>query len=76
MRVPVEINPKTQQYRGKKLREIREKRNLSQEDVANAVGISVTYYASIERGGENPTESVLEKLCKVLRIKSSEILPF
>lgn len=72
----VEVNPKSQQYTGKKLKEIRERRNLSQEEVANASGISITYYAGIERGEENPTYAVLESLCKMLKIKSSEILPF
>lgn len=72
----VKPSPKTQEYRGRKLRETRELRNLLQEEVAKAVGISTTYYASMERGSKNPTESILEKLCTVLKIKSSEILPF
>lgn len=74
--MPVEINHKSQLEFGKRLREIRERRRLFQEDVAKAVGISITYYAGIERGEENPTYSVLEQICKVLKVKSSEILPF
>lgn len=74
--MPVEINHKSQLEFGKKLREIREQRRLFQEDVAKSVGISITYYAGIERGEENPTYSVLEQICKVLKVKSSEILPF
>ena len=76
MFMPVPINTKDRQEFGKKLREIRERKNFFQEDVAKAVGISVTYYAGIERGEENPTFSVLGQLCKVLKIKSSEVLPF
>lgn len=76
IKMSVKPNSKTQEYRGKKLREIRERRNLSQEEVAKAVGISTTYYASMERGTKNPTESLLEKLCQVLKIKVSDILPF
>lgn len=72
----VGVNPKSQQYTGKKLKEIRERKNMSQEEVAKAADISVTHYAGIERGEENPTYAVLESLCKTLRIKSSEILPF
>ncbi len=72
----IEVNPKSQQYTGKKLKELRENRGMSQEEVANASGISVTYYAGIERGEENPTYAVLESICKSLKIKSSEILPF
>lgn len=72
----VSLNQKSHQKSGQKLREIREKRNLSQEEVANLSGISVTYYAGIERGEENPTMAVLEQICKALHIKSSQILPF
>lgn len=72
----VDINPKDQQHTGKKLKEIRERRNLSQEEVAQATGVSVTYYAGIERGEENPTYRILGSLCRALKIKSSEILPF
>jgi transcriptional regulator with XRE-family HTH domain len=72
----VEVNIKTQLQIGRRLREIRERKNLSQEEVAKGVGISVTYYAGIERGEENPTIAVIEHICKALRIKSSDILPF
>ncbi len=72
----VHANEQSQQKMGKKLRDIRERKRLFQEEVAKAVGISITYYAGIERGEENPTFAVLEKLCNVLKIKSSDILPF
>ena len=72
----VKINKTTQQYIGKKLRDLREDKKLSQENVADAVGISNTYYAGIERGEENPTVAVIEELCKLYKIKSSDILPF
>ena len=69
-------NPKSQQKFGENLREIRSGLQLSQEEVAKASGISVTYYAGIERGEENPTFAVIENICKALKIKSSQILPF
>lgn len=72
----VSINSKTQQEIGKKLREVRVRKNLSQEEVADATGISSTYYAGIERGEENPTISVLQHICKALKIRLSEISPF
>ena len=70
------IDVKTQQEIGKNLREIRDRKHLLQEEVANAAGISITYYAGIERGEENPTISVIQNICKALEVKSSEILPF
>lgn len=72
----VAINPKSQLEFGKKLRKIRENKGLSQEEVAREVGISTNYYAGLERGEENPSFAVLEKICDVLKVKSSEILPF
>ena len=72
----VKVNKTTTYYIGNKLRELRENKKLSQESVAEAVGISNTYYAGIERGEENPTMAVIEALCDVLKVKSSNILPF
>ena len=51
-------------------------KQLSQKVVAKAIGISVTYYAGIERGEENPTFAVIENICKALKVKSVQILPF
>lgn len=69
-------NLKSQSKFGENVREIRERKQLSQEEVAKMIGISVTYYAGIERGEENPTFAVLENMCKALSVKSSQILPF
>lgn len=76
MKMKHEANPKTQQYIGRKIREARERRNFIQQEVADAVGISITHYAGIERGEENPTLTVIENICKALKVKSSDILPF
>ncbi len=70
------VNDKTQQEIGRKLREVRERKSLLQEEVAKTAGISSSYYARIERGEENPSTTVLENICKALKIKSSDILPF
>jgi len=69
-------NKKSQEEIGKNLRRIRERIGLSQEEVANASHISTTHYAGIERGEENPTSSVIESICKALKIRSSEVLPY
>ena len=61
---------------GKKLKEVRLKLGFKQSDVAKKADISVNYYARIERDEENPTIETLEKITKVLKVKSSDILPF
>lgn len=61
---------------GKNIRKVRERFGLTQASVAERAGIHVNYYARIERGEENPSFEVLERVAKALRVKSSEILPF
>lgn len=67
---------KSQKSFGKNLRTVREGKGLSQEEAAKLSNISTTHYAGIERGEENPTFSVIENICKALKVKSSEVLPF
>jgi transcriptional regulator with XRE-family HTH domain len=74
--MPVDINRRSLEEFGRKVREIRDKKRWTQEEVAKNVGISETYYAGIERGEQNLTFSVMEKICKVLNVRSSQILPF
>lgn len=64
---------KSQKETGEKLREIRERKGLSQEEVAKASGMSASYYARIERGEENFTNSYIRAICKALNIKLSEV---
>ena len=55
---------------GHKLRTLREKARLTQAEVAAKAGISVNYYARIERGEENPTWVKIEHIKKALGVKS------
>ena len=57
----------------KKLREARERMNLTQEEVAQKAKISVNYYARIERGELMPGFEKLRDLQKVLKIKSLKL---
>jgi len=49
---------------------------LTQFEVAKKVGTDVTYYAKLERGESVPSLKMLEKVLKVLKLKSSDVLPF
>ena len=49
---------------------------LTQLEVAEKVGTDVTYYAKLERGESVPSLKMLEKVLKVLKLKSSDVLPF
>jgi transcriptional regulator with XRE-family HTH domain len=55
---------------GQQLKTLREKAKLTQAEVATKVGITVNYYARIERGEENPTWVKIEHIKKALGVKS------
>lgn len=61
---------------GKNIKKARENVGLTQEQVAEKAGVHVSYYSRIERGVVNPSYEVLESIFKVLKVKSSDILPF
>lgn len=61
---------------GSNLKRIREKKELTQVEVAERAGINPQYYPRIERGEINITIDKLYKIIKALRIRSSDILPF
>lgn len=55
---------------GQQLKTLREKAGLTQAQVATKAGITVNYYARIERGEENPTWVKIEHIKKALGVKS------
>jgi len=61
---------------GDKITQIREKKNIRQIDVAKKGGLNANYYAKVERGESSLSVITLDKVCKGLGVKSSEILDF
>ncbi len=59
---------------GKRLKELRSARNLTQEQVAERIEVDRSYMGFLERGERNPTLSKLIKLSKVLDVNLSELL--
>ena len=66
----------TAQQKSENLVKAREKLGLTQAQVAEEVGVNANWYARFERGEEKPSLTTLEKIAKVLKIKSSDILSF
>ena len=58
---------------GSKIRRLREKRGLSQEEFAEVCGLHRTYIGSVERGERNLTVASLETIAKALKISVSEL---
>jgi len=61
---------------GNNIKEIREKAQLTQAQVADKADIHVNYFARLERGEVNPSAEILKNIAKALDVKSSDILPF
>lgn len=59
---------------GKNVRRVRLERGLSQEALADEVGLAVTYVGQMERGIRNPTLKVVEDLAKALKVKPLDLL--
>lgn len=69
-------NVKIRKELGEKLRNAREKSQLTQAEVAENAEITVTYYAMAERGEVNPSFDILHKLIKIFKVKPTEIIPY
>ncbi len=59
---------------GKKLREIRLKKKLSQGDVARILGVHRSYISGLERGRRNPSLLTVHKVAKALGVSTNELL--
>ncbi|MBI1330265.1 MAG: helix-turn-helix domain-containing protein [Alphaproteobacteria bacterium] len=59
---------------GLNVRRYRKERGLSQEALADAVGLAVTYVGRIERGVRNPTLEVVERFAKILHVEPLDLL--
>ena len=56
------------------LRKLRVAKGLSQERLGLEAAIARTYVSRLERGLENPTVGVLDRLAKALAVKTVELL--
>ncbi len=61
---------------GKRIKELRNKMGISQEELAFRSSIHRTYIASVEVGKRNLTVTVLEKIVNALEISLSEFFKF
>lgn len=56
-----------------KLKKLRDKWNLTQQKVADEVGIDRSYYAHIENGDSNPSLKIALKIKEVLGTERDDI---
>ena len=61
---------------GKKLRDLRKQRGITQEQLAEAASISVDFLSLIERGINAPSFETLEKLSCALNVPVKQLFNF
>ena len=59
---------------GKKLREVRLKKKLSQGDVARILGVHRSYISGLERVRRNPSLLTVHKVAKALGVSINELM--
>ena len=59
---------------GQRIRKNRKARNLSQEDLADMIGISVTHMSHIETGNTKLSLPVLVDLAKAFEVRTDDLL--
>lgn len=67
---------KAQEKLGKRLKQIRELKGLTQENLEELSGINARYLSALERGQKNVTIQILERLAKSLNIEILDLFYF
>ena len=66
----------TKKLLGAKIKEIRKKRELSQEKIAEQVGIDPKHFSRIEVGVNYPSLNTLEKIAQSLNVEIEDLFNF
>lgn len=59
---------------GKRIREFREDRGMSQKELADKIDVSNSRVSNWEQGINRPDADILADLCRVLKVSPSELL--
>jgi transcriptional regulator with XRE-family HTH domain len=57
-----------------RIKELRERRGMTQEQLAREAGIGRSYLARLETARQDPTLSTLEKIAGALRVKVARLI--
>jgi len=67
-------NAKLPKIISKRIKKRRNELGMTQEDLAEKVGVSRVYIGYVEQGRNTPSLEILEKIAKALKIKLSELV--
>ena len=65
---------KYQELLAKNIRSLRLKNNLTQENFAEKIGLSLNGVSNIERNRYQPTAETIDRICKAFNITPAELL--
>lgn len=65
---------KYQELISARIKELRLRHNLTQEEFAEKIGISINGLSNIERNRYQPTAATIDKICSVFKITPAELL--
>ena len=68
--------PTLKEKLGKRIQEIRKSKNLTQEKLAEMIGIDTPNLSNIERGKRFVSSETLEKIIKSLNVKEKDLFDF
>ncbi len=63
-------------FLGRRIRALRKSKNLTQEQLGGKAGINYKHLGAIERGDENPSLSVLDRIAEALGVEIQELFRF
>ena len=61
---------------GRRIRELRMKRGMTQEKLAESAGLDLSQLSRMENGHGNPNFETLQRIAKALQIRAHELLDF
>jgi transcriptional regulator with XRE-family HTH domain len=70
----VQLEKKICRRFGKRVKELRRRSRLSQEDFADQAGIDSSYLGKVERGERNPSLGVVARVAKAFGMTLAELL--
>lgn len=61
---------------GKRIKRLRNKVGLTQEGLAEKIGVSTTHVGLVETGNRRMSLKTLQKVASVLRVKVKDLIPY
>ncbi|MCI8284348.1 MAG: helix-turn-helix transcriptional regulator [Firmicutes bacterium] len=61
---------------GKRIKQLRNMRDMTQENLAEAADLSISFLGNVERGNSSPTIETLKKIADALDVTLSELMNF